>query len=340
MVQQLGDDEFYKALEEVGLRPRNAPAAPFPQLSDTAYDRITKLLELRGRREWKWLTRTFTVLHQCGLEHFMGAFSERNRTDYSLPYTQDSLPDALVGEERRRFLAYQEHVLVSDGARIERGKSKHLHLRSSADELFFFGRLLGSGSFAQVTQVTGKTTFKDFALKKVRRCHFDHLKDSKSLQSFKQELETLQLLKHEHIVNLIGSFTDNKYLGLLMEPVADENLGEFLERQTPVHEKAERCRRLRGFFGCIAAAICYLHNNKNGQVLHKDIKPANILVKAGKVYIADFGAAALRVDAFSDALLESTVNSTNRLYTPKYMAPEAAYAVSLSFTTSHFSNAD
>lgn len=331
MPQLLDDDGFYKSLENIGLRPRNAVAAPLPRLNDAAYDRITNLLEFRGGVDWQRLTRTFTVLYQCSLEHLMSAFLKEKRTDYSLPYTKDSLPVALADEDRKRFLACQEQVLDSDGARIERGKSKHVHLNSSADKLFIFSDLLGRGGFGEVTKVTGKSTFQTFALKRVKRWHLDQFKDSKSLHFFRQELETLQSLKHRHIVNLVGSYTDDKYVGLLMKPVAEENLKELLERQLSAEKATERCRRLRGFFGCIATAIDYFHNNKTGQVLHKDVKPANILVQNVNVYIADFGAAALRLDSSTGVINDTTVCSTNRAYTLKYLAPEAAFAVSLSF---------
>ena len=46
--------------------------------------------------------------------------------------------------------------------------------------------------------------------------------------NFKSEFEILKRVKHHHIVELVGSYTDRRYLGLIMSPVAGCNLAEFL----------------------------------------------------------------------------------------------------------------
>lgn len=258
----------------------------------------------------------------------MDDFVREERTDYSLPYTMASLPNALLGDDRRRFLDYQENVLTSHGDKIERGQSKHLHLRSSASNLFVFKALLGRGGFAEVEHVVGKSTWQHFALKRIPRSHFDESKNRKSLFMFQTELSALQALTHQHMVELVGSYTDNEHVGLLLKPVADRNLATFLHDKPPKAAMVERYHRLRGFFGCIATAVDYLHNNNSIRVQHKDIKPANILIKNANVYIADFGSARLRVDEPSDTT-EPTANNTMHFLTRKYAAPEATAGVSV-----------
>ena len=68
-----------------------------------------------------------------------------------------------------------------------------------------------------------------------------------------------------------------------MKPVADCNLHTYLSKM-----KANLFPTLRTFFGCLAEAVAYLHFQK---IHHMDIKPQNILINEGEIYLADFGAA-------------------------------------------------
>lgn len=96
-----------------------------------------------------------------------------------------------------------------------------------------------------------------------------------------------------------------------MAPVAEMDLKDFL-RRTPFPQ--EDLDVLRGYFGCLCSAVSYLHQ-KNCR--HKDIKPANILVKDKKVYITDFG---LALD-WSE-LTGETTSGAPTMYTHAYAAPE------------------
>ncbi len=101
---------------------------------------------------------------------------------------------------------------------------------------------------------------------------------------FEKEIQALKKLSHPHIVKLVGSYTDNVYLGIIMTPIADMNLDEYL-RSTEI-ESALRKRCLRSFFGCLATALAYLHQCN---VRHNDIKSRNVLIKDSSVYLTDFG---------------------------------------------------
>src|SRR5437667_12693213 len=54
-------------------------------------------------------------------------------------------------------------------------------------------------------------------------------KDKVILRDFENELATLKRLSHFHIIQLVGSYTDPKFVGILMSPIADRNLKEFLQ---------------------------------------------------------------------------------------------------------------
>ncbi|KAK3337779.1 kinase-like domain-containing protein, partial [Cercophora scortea] len=102
--------------------------------------------------------------------------------------------------------------------------------------------------------------------------------------SFEKELASLKKLRHRHVVQLRGSYTDSSSLGLLILPIADWNLREYLCTEDVAPEVRKRC--LRHFFGCLATALAYIHSKG---VRHKDIKPENVLISMSNVVIADFG---------------------------------------------------
>jgi serine/threonine protein kinase len=125
-------------------------------------------------------------------------------------------------------------------------------------------------------------------------------------------MKILKRMRHRHIVQLIGSYTDPKYFSLITSPVADKNLASFL---ADIPNSRENIPTLRTFFGCLATALRHLHDN---HVRHKDIKPQNILVRGIDVLFTDFGISFDYQDASSDTTSGSTA------MTPKYCAPEVA----------------
>jgi len=150
-----------------------------------------------------------------------------------------------------------------------------------------------------------------YARKRIRKGQ-SMKKDEKAMKSFENELKTLKLLKsHPHLVKLVGSYSDNRWVGFIMTPVADCNLREYLTEGTIAKD---RRIRLREFFGCLSTAITFLHENTTR---HRDIKPGNILVKDGSVLLADFGTS----HNWSEDE-KSATSATVDVMTPKYSAPE------------------
>ena len=48
------------------------------------------------------------------------------------------------------------------------------------------------------------------------------------MERFAEELHVLRALQHRHTVQLIGSYTDPSFLGLLLSPIADMDLSIYL----------------------------------------------------------------------------------------------------------------
>lgn len=98
-----------------------------------------------------------------------------------------------------------------------------------------------------------------------------------------------------------------------MSPVADGNMADFYDRCA---QEPEKLKLLRGFYGCLASGLSYLHDSK---IRHRDIKPENILVKGSDVYLADFGIS-LDWESFSRS---TTTDDSGKTWI--YCAPEVAY---------------
>ena len=138
--------------------------------------------------------------------------------------------------------------------------------------------------------------------------------DQYLLRKFDQEISNLKRLSHQHLVTLIGSYTDQRTVAFLMEPVAECNLMTYLRQ--PRHFIDDRLASLRNYFGCLTSAVAYLHRQ---QIRHRDLKPQNILIKNHDVFITDFGTALDWSKKGRDTTADFNIPSTAH-----YMAPEMA----------------
>jgi len=154
-----------------------------------------------------------------------------------------------------------------------------------------------------------------YARKRIRR-KGNFNKDKEVIARFENEVQILKKLDHVHLVKVFASYTDLYYVAIIMKPVAQMDLKCFL--RNPEMQKTlcggERSR-FRTYYGCLASAISYLHDNK---IRHKDIKPSNILLKKDDIYITDFGTA---IEFDGD---NSMTKGTVRTKTTQYQSPEVA----------------
>jgi serine/threonine protein kinase len=167
-----------------------------------------------------------------------------------------------------------------------------------------------------VDKVVSKATGRIYARKRIRRRTFGH--DSQAQKLYENELRALKRVgDHDHLIKIRATYTDRKYLAMLLEPVADRNLKEFMEYTNELTLDGKT--QLRTYFGCLVHTIAFLHNL---QVLHKDIKPENILLKDGHLVLTDFGT------AFDWSNREQSMTRSNAAdaRTPRYQSPEVASA--------------
>jgi serine/threonine protein kinase len=203
---------------------------------------------------------------------------------------------------------------------LEKGdRGQHCYFRKGEALPLEMKGILGSGGYGQVDKVLSLISFKQYARKRVLRSAAFRGRKKEEVKQFVSEIEILKRLKHRHIIEFIGSYTDAKYIGLLMVPVADMDLATYIKNSSTADSSQSQSQsqsELRTFSGCLATGLEFLHEHN---VRHKDIKPGNILVSNGGVLFTDFG---LSLD-FTDATGSTTMSMVNGM-TPRYCAPEVA----------------
>jgi serine/threonine-protein kinase len=131
-------------------------------------------------------------------------------------------------------------------------------------------------------------------------------------ERFLREIETVANLTHPHILPLHDSGVANCLLFYVMPFVEGESLRDRLtrERQLPVEDALR-------IAGEVADALDYAHRHG---VVHRDVKPENILLEEGHAVVADFGIARAVAAAHSERLTATGIV----VGTPAYMSPEQA----------------
>lgn len=105
-----------------------------------------------------------------------------------------------------------------------------------------------------------------------------------------QEVNTLQILNHPNIIHYIDYKISGHSLFLVMELCDGGTLEDLLME---FDEKEDLTDQVLFYYSQIVRGIRFMYS-KN--ILHRDIKPSNILIKNGKVKIADFGTSKMRKD--------------------------------------------
>jgi serine/threonine protein kinase len=258
--------------------------------------------------------RTYIVLRYIDHLEVLRRLVEAGVGDAWFPIGKRSLPSFLDHRVKAAILEYQSIIFTKS---IDLEKGVHCYLDATEDPPFDKLKVIGSGSYGHVHSIRSKVTYKEYALKTIRRQAAYGMSARRAMREFSNEMKVMKRLEHQHVVRYIGSYTDRKDLGLVMSPIADCDLAAYLHN---IRARPEFYPTLRTFYGCLATALAYLHENN---IKHRDMKPSNILVYKTSVLLTDFGLSHETVDTTS-----GTMPGTSR-----YWSPEVAKAEKRNATT-------
>jgi eukaryotic-like serine/threonine-protein kinase len=182
-------------------------------------------------------------------------------------------------------------------------------LQASLGQSYVIERELGGGGMARVFLATEKALARRVVIKVLA----PELAQSVSADRFRREIQLAAGLQHPHITPLLTAGRVGDLLFYTMPFVEGESLRTRLDREGEL-SIPDTVRLLSE----IARALSYAHQHG---IVHRDIKPGNILLAHGEAQVADFGLAkALSESANPGGLTSSGL----AIGTPLYMAPEQA----------------
>ncbi|NXY06334.1 STK36 kinase, partial [Pteruthius melanotis] len=162
--------------------------------------------------------------------------------------------------------------------------------------------MIGEGSFGRVYKGRRKHSAQVVALKFIPKVG----RSEKELKNLQREIEIVRDLHHPNIIQMLDSFETAKEV-VVVTDYAEGELFQILEDDASLPED-----QVQTIAAQLISALYYLHSHR---ILHRDMKPQNILLgKDGVVKLCDFG--------FARAMSIHTMVLTSIKGTPLYMSPE------------------
>ena len=168
---------------------------------------------------------------------------------------------------------------------------------------------LGQGGMASVYKAFDTSLERNVAIKIIRTGWKAGTEQSEFLKRFQREARALAQLDHPNILRVLDYGEQEGMPYLVMPFVPGGTLNEKMGHPMPYREAA-------ALLESVAQALDYAHQRK---IIHRDVKPANILLgEANTPILSDFGIAKILETGESTQLTTPGVG----IGTPDYMAPE------------------
>jgi len=170
---------------------------------------------------------------------------------------------------------------------------------------------LGEGGMAVVYKAYDTHLEQDVAVKVIRTDHLGPAVLDRALKRFEREAKSVAKLNHSNIVSVIdyGEQEGSPYLVMPYLP------GGTLKQYLKINGKLSWQKSIQLLLP-IAEALGYAHQHN---LVHRDVKPANILLTAnGEPMLTDFGVAKV----LDEEVTQDLTGTAATVGTPEYMAPE------------------
>ena len=184
-------------------------------------------------------------------------------------------------------------------------------LQSALGDTYRLERELGGGGMSRVYLAEETALHRKVVIKLLP----PEMAAGVSVDRFQREIQLAASLQHPHVVPLLTAGSHDDLLYYVMPYIEGESLRAKLAREgeLPI---GETLRILRD----VADALAYAHRHK---VVHRDIKPDNVMISDDHALVTDFGVAKAVTDSTGG---QSLTSMGVALGTPAYMSPEQAAA--------------
>lgn len=204
------------------------------------------------------------------------------------------------------------HQPVTETVALPQAATMSARLAAALGSSYEVLRLVGSGGFAEVYEVTDHALQRRLAVKVLRP---DRAWGDGALARFRDEARAVAALDHPNILPIFFVGEADRLAWYAMPFVEGESLSAVLAREGPM----PAARAVPLILGILAA----LEHAHEAGLVHRDIKPDNIMLEArtGRPLLVDFGIAR-KLDGGAGNTLAGFVVGT-----PAYMSPEQAMGV-------------
>ena len=175
------------------------------------------------------------------------------------------------------------------------------------DNRYRIEKIIGLGGMAVVFKATDLSYGRTVAVKMLRE---DMAQDITNVKRFQNESKAVVLLEHENIVKIYDVNVDGQLKYFVMEYLEGITLKEYMKRKGKL-DKLE-------VISCAEQILRALEHAHSKGVIHRDIKPQNIMLKPnGQIKVTDFGIAKL-------PSAETVTMEDKAIGTVYYISPEQA----------------
>lgn len=235
----------------------------FPELSDNTY---LQCILLKARR-------LFLILIHLGLPGEIFRLIEDSYDDDNLPLDEDDvstlkLPQNRIQQINVQFYRSQFKYLVrviGEGEHIRYAENEKVPLQK-VDQ-----RMMASSSVLERAKLPSPVN-RVFSLKRIQ------LLEERTEIDILSEIAAAKSLSHEHVMSVFGSYVQNGYMHVLIQPAAKYTLASFLNDRPKTFEALPKPER-RSYFviwpHCLANAVSWLHGRGS---YHGAIRPSRILI--------------------------------------------------------------